>query len=166
MAVKKSAVERVKPTVEIDESLPLHEKGWVVQRVGWVIIIAIIIAGILGLFGEGVLSKKKPVSGNITATYESFYRYDAEMKIVIESSSDHISQISFPQQYLKNFEILRFIPEPDNNVTSAGEVIYNYLPAQNRVVSIYLTPTNKGSIKGDMKVNGMNTFSLHHFIYP
>ena len=166
MAVRKSAVERVKPTLQIDESIPLHEKGWIVQRIGWVIIIAIVIAGILGIFGEGPMSEQRPVSGNIKATYERFFRFEAEMKIVVESNSDHISQISFPQQYLKNFKIVRFVPEPVNNITAPGEVIYNFLPAQNRVVSVYLTPTSKGRIKGNMKVNGMNTFSLHHFIYP
>jgi hypothetical protein len=88
------------------------------------------------------------------------------MKIVIESSADHISQLSFPQQYLKNFKVLRFIPEPYYNVTSKDDVIYSFLPSQNHIVSIYLTPTNHGEIEGILKVNGVNSFSLHHFIYP
>jgi hypothetical protein len=166
MPTKKNTVEHIKPTLQIEESISLHEKGWIIQRVGWVVVIAIVIAGILGVFGEGPLSKEEPVSGNIKAKYERFFRFEAEMKIVVESSADHISQISFPQHYLKNFKILRFVPEPDNNITAAGEVIYNFLPAQNRIVSVYLTPTNHGQIDGDMKVNGVNTFSLHHFIYP
>jgi hypothetical protein len=164
--MRKNSVEKIKPTLQIEESLSLHEKGWIVQRVGWAMIIAVMVAGILGVFGEGPISKKEPVSGNIKATYERFFRFEAEMKIVIESTADHISQVSFPQQYLKNFKILRFVPEPDNNVTSAGEVIYNFSPAQNHIVSVYLTPTSKGQIEGDMKVNGTNAFSLHHFIYP
>jgi hypothetical protein len=166
MAGKKNKVETVRPTLEIDESLPLHEKGWVIQRVGWVIIISTVIAGILGLFGEGPLSKQSPVSGNIKATYERYFRFEAEMKIIVESASDHVSQISLPQAYLKNFKLLRFVPEPHHNTTAAGEVIYEFLPGQNRIVAIYLTPTNHGQIDGDMKVNGTNVFSLHHFIYP
>ena len=124
------------------------------------------IAGILGFFGDGPFSKKNPASGNIKATYERYFRYEAEMKIVIESSADHISNISFPQQYLKNFKLIRFVPEPEQNITSATDVIYRFMPSQNRVVTIYLTPKHRGTIEGDMKINGINNFLLHHFIYP
>ena len=166
MPVRKHSVETGKSSLQIDESLSLHRTGWIVQRIGWVIIVMIMIAGLLGLFGEGMLSKTEPASGGIKATYERFFRFEAEMKIVVESSGDHISNISFSQSYLKNFKILRFIPEPEGNNTSSGEVIYNFLPAQNRLVTIYLTPTNQGGISGDMKVNRSNVISLHHFIYP
>ena len=166
MPSQKHSVEQVQSSIEIDEAIQLHEKGWIIQRIGWVCIIGIMIAGILGLFGEGPLSKKNPVSGNIKATYERFFRYEAEMKIVMESSSDHISNISFPQHYLKNFKLIRFVPEPEQNITTANVVIYRFMPSLNRVVTIYLTPKNRGTIQGDMKVNGINNFSLHHYIYP
>src|SRR5688572_2013489 len=157
MPAKKHSVEPVKTTLEIDEAMHLHEKGWIIQRVGWVCIIGVMVAGILGIFGEGTFSKKNPVSGNIKATYERFFRYETEMKVIIESSSDHISNISLPQNYLKSFKLIRFVPEPEQNITSATDVIYRFLPSQNRVVTIYLTPKHRGTIQGDMKVNGVNS---------
>ena len=166
MPERKQTVESVRPTLQIDESLALHRTGWIVQRIGWVMILLVMIAGLLGLFGEGFLSKTHPVSGEIKATYERFFRFESEMKIRVESSGGHIGNISFPQSYLKNFKIVRFVPEPHNNTTLPGEVVYHFLPAQNQLVTIYLTPTNHGNISGIMKVNGTNIFSLHHFIYP
>jgi hypothetical protein len=166
MPAKKSAVERVKATLEIDEAIHLHERGWIIQRVGWVCIIGIMVAGILGVFGEGPFSNMKAASGNIKATYERFFRYEAEMKINVESSSDHISNISFPQHYLKYFKVIRFVPEPEQNITSPTDVIYRFMPSQNRVVTIYLTPKQRGTIEGEMKINGTDRFLLHHFIYP
>ena len=124
------------------------------------------LVGILGVFGEGPISNREASSGNIKATYERYFRYEAEMKILIESSSDHISSISFPQHYLKNFKLIRFVPEPQQNVTSSTDVIYQYLPSHNRIVTIYLTPKNLGSQEANMKINGVHSILLHHFIYP
>ncbi len=136
-----------------------------IQRVGWIIIIAGMIAGGLGVFGGGWVSKQSSSTGNIKAAYERFFRYETEMKVLVESS-DHISSISFSQQYLKDFRIVRFVPEFDNNNTTENEVRYNFLAGQNRIVSVYLIPKHYGAIVGTMKVNENVNFNLNHFIYP
>lgn len=165
MPRQKHTIEEVKTTLQLDERLDLHEKGWVIQRVGWVIIFAIMAAGLLGLFGEGAFSQKTVYNGATKVEYERFFRYETEMKIKIESPA-HISSISIPQEYLKDFEIVRFEPEPFSNNTSQHEVIYNFLPGQNLILSIYLIPKAYGAIHGVMKVNGTSNFNLNHFIFP
>lgn len=166
MAKKKHSVEEIKPELEINERLSLHEKGWVVQRVGWVIISLVVVAGALGLFGEGPLSKKTLSSGNIKAEYERFFRYEAEMKIRLQSGDEHIAHIALPQQYVQNFRIVRFEPQPENNQTVADNIVFRFLPEQNRIVSIYLVPKSTGAVSGVMQVNGRHQYPLHHFIYP
>lgn len=165
MQRQKHKVEVVNPDLEIDEQFHLQEKGWVIQRVGWIIIILVMIAGGLGVFGGGFVSKKSSSSGNIKAEYERFFRYETEMKVLVESSN-HISSISFSQQYLKDFRIIRFVPEFDNNNTTENEVRYNFLPGQNHIVTVYLIPKDYGTIGGTMKVNEINNITLNHFIYP
>jgi len=87
------------------------------------------------------------------------------MKILVESG-EHISSITFPQQYLKDFKIVQFVPAPQNNYTSKHEIKYNFLPGQNLIVSIYLVPKNFGAVAGTMKVNETNSIQLNHFIFP
>lgn len=165
MPQKKHTVEVIKPDLEIDEKLDLHEKGWIIQRLGWVIIIAVMVVGALGLFGQGWASKQKPSQGAVNVEYERFFRYETEMEIRIQSR-EHIASVSLPQEYIKNFRRMRFEPEPENNTTANGEVVYNFLPSNNQVLTIYLVPKSQGSIGGTMKVNGTTGFDLHHFIYP
>lgn len=165
MPQQKSTVEVVEPDFEIDEQLDLQEKGWVIQRFGWIMIIAVMIAGALGLFGNGLISNKTSSSGNIKAEFERFFRYETEMRVLVESS-DHISSISFPQQYLKDFRIIHFVPEPVNNNTVGHEVRYNFLAGQNKIVSVYLIPQGFGSVKGSMNVNETTVLNLDHFIFP
>lgn len=164
MAGSKHTIEIIEQDLLEDEQVNLLEKGWIIQKVGWALIIATMIAGALGLFGEGIVSEKKITSGATTIEFERFFRHEAEMKVVIESK-DHIASIALPQEYLKNFRIVRFVPESDNNVTLNGNVQFNFLPGDNHTVTFYLIPKEFGSIGGTMKVNG-NNFSLNHYIYP
>lgn len=165
MPPQKHTVEVVKPDLEIDEKLHLHEKGWIIQRVGWIVIFSIMAVGALGLFGQGWASKQHPSQGDINVEYERFFRYETEMEIRVQTNG-HIASVSLPQEYIKNFRRMRLEPEPENNTTANGEVVYHFLPSGNRILTIYLVPKTQGAISGTLKVNGTASFDLHHFIYP
>ena len=59
MATSKYSVETAKTGMELQEDLHLHEKGWIIQRIGWAVLFAVIIAGIIGVFGNGWVSSEK-----------------------------------------------------------------------------------------------------------
>jgi hypothetical protein len=88
------------------------------------------------------------------------------MQILVESSAEPITNISFPQAYLKNFRLLHFVPEPLFNQSTPADVIYHFQGGQNRIISVYLVPKNYGSFKGVMRVNSKHNINLEHFIYP
>ena len=165
MPAKRQKIETVNPDLEIDEEVRLHQKGWVIQKVGQTIVVLVILAGALGAFGEGLFSTTTPHTGNVNVEYEHFFRYQTEMKILV-TSKEHISTISFPPEYLKEFKLIRFMPEPESNSTAGREIIYSFLPGQNHIVSIYLETQNYGSISGSLKINGKDSIQLQHFIYP
>lgn len=166
MAYKKKIVEQIQHRLELDEHLKLHEKGWVIQRVGWIIMLLLVLAGAMGVFGSGIVSKQSPVIGGITVEYERFFRYEAEMKILVQSSAEPVTSISFPQTYLKDFRIVRFVPDPHHNQSTPEDVVYFFQGGQNQIVSAYLIPKDYGSVKGQMKVNQRHVIHLAHFIYP
>ncbi|HEU4345558.1 MAG TPA: hypothetical protein VFU31_28750, partial [Candidatus Binatia bacterium] len=45
-----------KRSLEIEEDLRFQERAWVVQRVGWGVMLLVIVATAAGMFGEGALS--------------------------------------------------------------------------------------------------------------
>jgi hypothetical protein len=165
MEDKEQTVEVVQPCLEIDEHLDLQKKGWKLQKIGWLCIAIIMLAGTAGVFGEGPLSDQTKSTGKTTVNYQRFFRHEAEMKILVESAN-HIASITLTGEYLKNFKVVRFVPEPVNNNTINKAVRYNFLPAENHIVSLYMIPKEFGSINETMKVNEADTFNLRHLIYP
>lgn len=165
MQKTKHTVEVIEPCLEIEEHLHQAERGWIIQKIGWIFILGVVLAGGLGVFGEGLVSSKSVSSGSSRAEFERFFRHEVEMKVLVESAS-HIASISFPAQYLKKFKMVRIIPEEASNTTANNEVTFNFTPGDNKIVNIYVTPKDYGSVSGTMRINDRDTFNLNHFIYP
>lgn len=163
---KKNKVERIKHTIELDEKIDYHIKGWKIQRVSWVIIIALMLAAALGVFGEGAVSKRSVDLGNAQVRYDRFFRYEAEMMLqfMISESADS-SLISFSQDYIKNFRIEQIVPEPKENYIQSGKVYYVFSGRAPMNIAFYMVPEKPGSLHGEVAVNDAR-FDLSQFIYP
>jgi hypothetical protein len=167
MAGQKHMVEVIKPQMEIDESLDLQERGWVIQRIGWVLLYAFLIIAALGLFGEGVLSKKSINESAASIEYEKFFRYEGRMEIKVDVSRSTGNQtiVAFPNNYLKHFQIVSILPEPKENRVQGNKVNYIFEGTAPMNIVFYLVPKQVGQISGELTVNN-DTFNLSHFIYP
>lgn len=167
MTPKKSVEDVVNPDIEIEEHLSLQKKGWIAQRMGLCIMLAFVLLALLGLFGDGVLSKETTTVENVTLEYERFYRHEAsmELKVAVAESKAEEVDIAFPTDYLKNFEIRSILPEPKSNRIEQSKVHYLF-DARGKVnIVYYLTPRQSGAITGAIEVNDA-IFSVNHFIYP
>jgi hypothetical protein len=165
MSVTGKNIEAVKHNIDLEERIDLHKRGWKMQKLGWVIIFLIPLLGLLGLYGEGFLSFTQVVNSGFKTSYDRFFRYEKEMKILITSEGENISSISLPQKYINHFRIESIVPQPAQNLMIDNEIVYHFSGGGNRIVALYLVPEDYGNIAGTLKVNG-HAFSLNHFIYP
>jgi hypothetical protein len=167
MAGQKHMVEVIKPQLEIDESLDLQERGWVIQRIGWILLYAFVVIAALGFFGEGVLSKKSVEASAASIQYEKFFRYEGrmEMKVDVSSSTGNQTIVAFPNSYLKHFQIESILPEPKENRVQGDKVNYIFEGTAPMNIVFYLVPKQRGRISGVVTVNN-DSFNLSHFIYP
>lgn len=51
---KKTSEARRIGDLEISQDLEFQKRSWTIQRVGWVVIALLILAGLLGVFGKGI----------------------------------------------------------------------------------------------------------------
>lgn len=126
---------------------------------------AFLIAAILGLFGEGPLSRKTIKAGTINVEYERFCRYEHGMEIRLQSAGENISTVSIPQTYLKSFRLATIVPEPAKQVATAGSVHYQFEGTQNHIISFYLNPVDRKTVEGMFQVNN-HPFTIKQTIYP
>ncbi|HLO82145.1 MAG TPA: hypothetical protein VK166_14355 [Chitinophagaceae bacterium] len=167
MALKGSKIEPVFTGMEIDESLDLHIKAWKLQPVAWTVIGIFVLAGLLGLFGSGVLSRSVVKQGTVTIEYERFYRYGTTVKLTIRDDSVGTqTEVGFPSAYISHFNITSVMPEPSRTEISGDKVSYIFkLGPRFRTMVFYLEPQDVGNASGLLSVNDAK-IHLSHFIYP
>lgn len=158
--------EEINHPLDLNERLDLHRKGWQVQPFGKALIVAFMIAGLLGLFGNGWLSKQNIRQGRAQVSYERFFRRDGKMELEVSMTGvSGRSAISFPLAYLKDIEITQVMPQPERSFIREGQVWYVYEADQNLQARFSLRPQTRGSIYGSVYVNEEN-IPIHHFIFP
>jgi hypothetical protein len=164
----KESVERVKTDLEIEEHLPMHERGWKVQAVGMYLIVALVFTAAVGLYGDGVISKRRAGEDIATVEYQRFYRFQARMELKVElnvpEGGDEVI-VSFPGKYLESFQVDSVLPEPEKNVLNSDQVEYHFNGTGRSTITFYLIPQSIGAIDGSIQVNN-SRFELNHFIFP
>lgn len=164
---KSHDIEIVKTDLQLEEELEAHKKGWVAQRFGLTFIYLLIIAAAVGLFGDGLASKKTQTAQQITVESERFYRFQApmELKITATNTSSNDLIVAFPNDYLKNFEVKSIVPEPSENRFTNDQVQYVFDATGAADIAFFLIPHSRGTISGSLNVNDQS-FQLSHFIFP
>jgi hypothetical protein len=161
----KRSFEQAEIDLAIDEQLPMHERGWKVQRIGLLLILALVLCCSVGLFGDGVASTSKITGKTAEIEFERFYRFQAKMELKIEVNSETRSVVSIPTDYLKHFEIESIVPEPQQNEFNGKSIDYMFNGKGGKVVTFYLVPQQIGRVSAVVAVDG-DSFALNHFIYP
>lgn len=149
----------------VKDDIILHKKGWVIQRIGWTLMFLFLLAAVLGLFGEGPLSKRKVHLGPVTVEYERFGRYEHAMRMNLRSAGENIGMVSLPQNYLKSFKISKIVPEPAKQVSSPGYVNYFFEGDQNDMVTFFMDPSERQNAEGVIRVNN-HSFPIKQTIFP
>lgn len=161
--------------LEIDQNLSLQQKEWLIQRVAWVALALLLLAGLLGVFGNGPLSDTTAgdADGPLRAEYPRFARFQAPLTVRFhigpEAIQDGEARIGLSRSYVDSVRIERIDPEPDR--VEAGEGVYVYVftvadPEQAATVSFHLQPEAIGSIQGRAEPAGGPALDFGHFVYP
>ena len=164
----KIPVERVKTELEIEEHLSMQERGWRVQTIGMYFIFAMVVAAAAGLYGDGVISKKRVTKNATVIEHKRFYRFQARMELKVKLNNSNNTNgvtVAFPAKYLEGIQVDSVVPEPEKNVIDGDHVIYHFDGKGDFTITFFLIPRNIGGINGSIEVN-KEPFELTHFIFP
>jgi len=162
---KRLTVEEIQADLDLNEHLEMQQSGWRCQRIGLYCILIIVLTAALGLYGNGVISKKIYKEGNAWVEFDQFFRHEAKMQLKVGTESAKKVIISFPTHYLNHFEIDAIVPEPKESYFENGKINYIFNGHDTITITFYLVPQDAGNIKGSLKVN-QNLFTINHLIFP
>ena len=104
--------------LQIEQNIRFQEREWQLQRLGWIVFAAIVIAAVLGLFGGGgVFAQKRVDSGSgLALEFSRFERRGAFAKLRIDVEPTDPSRTEFSiwidRRYLQDMDVENITPTP------------------------------------------------------
>lgn len=160
---------------DINQDLEFSRREWRVERVGWVIMALLVLAGVLGLLGRGPLTEQVARDANHLASVE-YYSIDhaeapSELRVHIEPGVVSATQmwLTLNSAYLKRIEIESIEPQPAaQQLTGDGVAFVFYLtePGQPVDLSVQYHFVEYGWATGQIDIEGGPQLTFSQFVLP
>ena len=171
-----SGIRRV-GDLEIEQDLVFERRQNVVQRVGWGIGVLILLAAMLGGFGDGPLASAtlRSPDGLITLRYQRLARDRAPDRLRIEIASAAIRDteitIGLSQDYFEDVRIQTITPAPLAAEPASGEIRYRFAASDAPVViHVDLEHDGPGSTAGTIRAHHPDgrhsSITFSQFVFP
>jgi hypothetical protein len=157
----------------IEEDLRFQNVTWIAERLGWLVMAAVVLAALLGLFGgPSAKTEVRDASGRVQVEYQRFQRLLAPsgMKITLDAKTDPIVDVVVDEGLAGAFELRTVSPQPLESLAHEGGVLLRFaVTSENRApVQIVLmgVPGKAGRVRGGIGLLGEQPAQLSIFVYP
>jgi hypothetical protein len=160
--------DKARELAEFQAEERIHRREWLAQRIAWVLLILIILAGLAGLFGSGPLSKRSIATASGTIEVDRFARRRASDEWLIRAIQDD-SQLALriSASFLERYEIRAIVPEPASARVDGSDVVFVFDAAAARgTVAFHVEPEAIGLSEGSFVLNDSEPLLIRQFVYP
>lgn len=168
------AMNRKKDKVPgIKESAGLLSFEYVFRQVGFIVLMAIIVAAIAGLFSKGIISDSQKTNSaqSLTVSYERFGRRETEfpvqMTFPVKTAGEYV--LSLTSEASDAYEPGSVWPQPDRMFSRGNTFYFVYQDlkvSEKFTVLLYLTPSQAGRLDNVIRLNHEPDVRFWQFIYP
>lgn len=163
--------EFVSRNYPINDEIAFQRKSWHFERIGWFLLVLIVLLTLLGLFSKGPLSTGhvSTADGALRVEYQRFQRHGAhgQLVVTVHVAPSSSAAVRFSPQLLENFTLEGIYPEPLHSSTQQGGLLLESRADTQGALKFYLAlrPEGLGSIRQSVRLNEQ-TVEFFQFIYP
>jgi hypothetical protein len=163
-----------RPGLQLTEHAKSQRREGKTDRMAWILMLLVVIAALLGFFGNGPIGMANIADGerNLEVEYNRFGRYGADLTLSVQARRAAASQGEFEvwvsSEYLDGVRIDDISPVPDAAEGLDGGILYRFLIEEGNLdASFDLTGNSIGSLRGSVGLGGP-TAAVHfsQFLYP
>ena len=159
--------------LELEQDLNFHRRGWRVQRVCWILLALILLAGLAGLMGTGPLSDdiRSAADGRFELEYERFVRMQAPSRLRVhyapEAVQSGVVQVWLDRRYVEQTQVDAIVPQPLRVEIGADRLTYVFAATDGQAgaVTFRLQLETFGRVAGRAGV-GEQVVDFRQLAYP
>lgn len=160
------------PIVEINEHYASQVRTWRAQRVGWCVLVAVLVSAVLGGFGPGVLGTVRELDNTgLQLQYDRFVRYEAPATLHVDLPAANADEQDFfvDAAWIEGVHLETVQPEPVR-VRIEGQRVRYTMGVQRggppTRVSLHFEPEAPGTLEGSVALESGGPLLISQFVYP
>lgn len=163
------AVSRNHP---VQEDMPMQQRVWRFERVGWYVLLALVLLALAGLFGNGPLSDAESVSqdGRVKVEYQRLSRSGTtdNLYITVQGEPGQPVTVELEGSLLRAASIETMQPEPQSSVSRGPALLLQLGTSKDGVATLYLTlrSDHVGILEGVVRAGPRSAVHFSTFLYP
>jgi hypothetical protein len=159
--------------LEIEEDIQMASKSWTFQRIGWVLMLLLVIAAVLGFTGGGGLpgistGKAGGEAAGMELVYERYLRWEAPaaLKITLFDAQAPEQRLRFSKDFYEKLQVEQVVPEPKEVRIGKEHITYTFNSEGGKAHLIfYLKPQHPGQMEIAVD-NGNKKITISQIVYP
>ena len=161
--------------LEIDEHRAHQRREWLIERIGWGVMAALVVAALLGLFGDGPIGETTAGTPDaLRVDYNRLQRAAAptEYRFAVHPAlaRDGRLRLRVEDRLLEEAHLRAIVPEPESATAGPGytEFAFAVDPGSDTPVRIVfdLEPTTFGRVTGRVAAEGAPPVVIDQFVFP
>jgi len=159
--------------LQIDDDMDFQRKEWRVERIGWVAMALLALAGLLGLFGDGPLAKAKAVNGPLQVEYHRFERLLSPTQMVVQVDPEAVQneevRLVMGRNLMEALKVSAIAPQPERMELTPDSLVYIFKVSEASApvrVTFDMETAKAGSHSGDIALENGASVNISQFIYP
>lgn len=165
---------------QLEQDLPFQRREWRAQRVGWLLMAAVVAAALFG--GAGPLTTTTAEAGSLHVEYRRFDRFKAPTPLrfrvggrATSGTGPDTLRLWIDRDYLGRFQVGGVLPTPDGVEVGPDRLTYSFVvsnavgPAEATgpvEVTFHLTAEAFGVARGRAGLPGGEAVAFDQLIYP
>jgi hypothetical protein len=170
--VMKTKRDTSRELAEYQAEETFHRREWHAQRIGWACLALLLMAGGVGLFGNGALAHRTISTHEGELQIDRFARRDAPTLWVIKLGADAVPEgidfkLRISSALLQRVKIEAITPAPRDQAATANAILFtfHYL-APNAQIVFHVEPQHVGWVQGDVQLGDSTPVKVRQFVYP
>ena len=150
-----------------------HRAAWRVERIGWTAMALLLMAALLGVFGDGPLSHVRSGSTQaLSVRYDRLLRSNAPTEYEFQAGTSLVTggelRLRFERSLMEDIELDSIVPQPDKQDAGPDYTEFAFRVRGNAPVKIDFRyrPATFGRHSGRVSVDGQHSVLIDQFVYP
>ena len=156
----------------VQENMRMQHRVWRFERVGWYVLVIIVLLALAGLFGNGPLSDAEAVSqdGRLKVEYQRLSRSGTtdSLFITIQGVPGKPVMVELAGSLLREASIETMQPEPQVSMSHGPALLLQLGTTNDGVATLYLTLRSEhvGTLQGVVRAGSQAEVQFSTFLYP